>query len=142
MKKFNEFDEDDINDTDIKATIDGLKLDRDTDDESENKNEEGASGGEDLSQTQSQSDKRCCVCFSPNYSVLFLLCRHLCLCKDCYSTLKKNAQKKELRDAVNENIEDEHDNDLYDLFCIEYTIKCPLCNQPHKPDEILTDIYC
>lgn len=68
----------------------------------------------------------CSICIvSTNLEVVFLLCKHLCMCKECYENFLADTIAQQTDARANDDDDD-------------YRLDCPLCRVTHKPSQIMT----
>lgn len=72
-------------------------------------------------------DQSCCVICqtSTNLAAVFLLCKHLCMCNECYDTFLANQIATQIDQRANNNDDD------------DYKLECPICRLVHKPSQIM-----
>lgn len=93
--------------------------------------EEGAVGG---------SATECCsLCLKAPCTVLFLNCKHLCICTPCYAPLFEVAKDKHA--ALTQRMYNESDNELHDIDIPPLKIECTMCRELHLTKDVISGIF-
>lgn len=68
----------------------------------------------------------CVICrVSTDLEILFVLCRHLNMCNDCYRSFLASIIAEQTDQRANKNDDD------------DYRLECPMCRVIHKPSQIM-----
>lgn len=97
--------------------------------------EDGDEGG--CHDTENNGSNRCTICL--HAPVLFVKCKHLCVCMPCYTKLiktKKIVYNASTTQWYNDNELLENNNEPP-----PFVVQCVLCRVNHTEDEIITGIY-
>lgn len=69
----------------------------------------------------------CVICKMTNdLTKLFILCKHLSMCTECYRSFLANVIAEQGDQRVNRDDDD------------EYKLECPMCRRIHKPSEVIS----
>lgn len=96
----------------------------------------------DMNETvsSSQNTMNCRICMDAPSNVLFIKCRHLKICNDCYRMLYKN-EKEKYNQMINDFYTDENGvmTDIEEIP--SFFIKCPYCREEHEKRDVIIDIF-